>query len=109
MKKLFLLLLITFLGTASAQADEMRQLTVNGVRRTYYLHVPASLPSGAPLVIMLHGAGADGNGARFLDADIEASRQLVTMNVMTTIEGCHHFGRAMRTSPSAYRRAFQKG
>jgi len=63
MKKLFLLLLITFLGTASAQADEMRQLTVNGVRRTYYLHVPAGLASGAPLVIMLHGAGADGKVA----------------------------------------------
>ena len=63
MKKLFLLLLIALLGASSALADEKRQITVNGVKRTYYLHVPAGLSSGAPLVIMLHGAGADGNVA----------------------------------------------
>ena len=63
MRKLFLLLLATLLGAASAQADEIRQLTVNNAKRTYYLHVPAGLSSGAPLVIMLHGAGADGKAA----------------------------------------------
>jgi polyhydroxybutyrate depolymerase len=38
----------------------MRKLAVNGVERTYYLYVPDQLPSGAPLVIMLHGYGSDG-------------------------------------------------
>jgi short-subunit dehydrogenase len=46
--------------------------------------------------LVVFNAGADGNGSRFLDADIESWRQLVTMNVTTTIECCHHFGRAMR-------------
>jgi polyhydroxybutyrate depolymerase len=47
------------LVTATHDA-EMHRLDVNGVRRTYYLHVPAGLPSGAPLVITLHGDGSDG-------------------------------------------------
>ena len=41
----------------------MRRLVVNGVERTYYLYVPDQLPSGAPLVIMLHGYGGDGRTA----------------------------------------------
>jgi len=71
MKKILLLLLIAVLGAAGlavklapmTHAGEMRQLTVNGVERSYYLYVPPGLPSGAPLVIMLHGAGGDGRGA----------------------------------------------
>ena len=43
-----------------ADGGEMRRLIVNGVERSYYLHVPAGLPSGAPLVIMLHGDLDDG-------------------------------------------------
>jgi len=42
---------------------EIRLLTVGGVERTYYLHVPAGLPSGTPLVIMLHGDFNDGRTA----------------------------------------------
>jgi polyhydroxybutyrate depolymerase len=73
MNKAVLLFLIAIVGPAvlgsaclavalvSATHDaEMHRLDVNGVLRTYYLHVPAGLPSGAPLVIMLHGDGNDG-------------------------------------------------
>jgi polyhydroxybutyrate depolymerase len=65
MTKTLLLLLVTLLGIvpAQAQAGETRQLVVNGVKRTYYLHVPAKLQRGAPLVIMLHGAGEEGERA----------------------------------------------
>jgi polyhydroxybutyrate depolymerase len=63
MTKTLLLLLVTLLGIAPAQAGETRQLIVNGVKRTYYLHVPAKLQRGAPLVIMLHGAGESGESA----------------------------------------------
>jgi polyhydroxybutyrate depolymerase len=62
MKRVLLLVLISVACGSAAQAD-VRRLSVNGVKRTYHLHVPAGLPSGAPLVIMLHGAGADGQTA----------------------------------------------
>jgi polyhydroxybutyrate depolymerase len=42
-----------------AQADEMRRIVVNGVERTYYLHVPPGMAAGEPLVIMLHGTTTD--------------------------------------------------
>jgi polyhydroxybutyrate depolymerase len=47
-----------------ARAGEMRALRVsteNGsALRSYYLHIPANAKPGAPLVIMLHGAGSNG-------------------------------------------------
>jgi polyhydroxybutyrate depolymerase len=55
-----LLLLIAVLVVPPAHAGEMRRLMVNGVERTYYLHVPTTVKSGAPLVIFLHGATANG-------------------------------------------------
>jgi len=40
-----------------------RSLTINGVTRTYLLHVPSSFPkSGGALVIILHGSGGNGLG-----------------------------------------------
>jgi polyhydroxybutyrate depolymerase len=54
------LLLIAVLGAAPAQAGEMRRITVNGVERTYYLHVPGKLPRGAAFVIVLHDTGSNG-------------------------------------------------
>lgn len=41
-------------------------------------------------------AGADPNGARFLDRDIDAWLDLVNRNVINTMRGCHHFGGLMR-------------
>ena len=63
MKGALLLLLISLVCATTAWADELRRLKVDGVKRTYHLHVPAGLPPSAPLVIMLHGAGADGRAA----------------------------------------------
>jgi len=60
MTRTLLLLLIAVLGIAPAHAGEMHRINVNGVERSYYLHVPARLQRGAPLVIMLHGSGEDG-------------------------------------------------
>jgi len=85
MNKILLLLLTAVLGIAPAQAGDMRRLSVNGIERTYYLHVPTGLRSGAPLVIMLHGRDDDGktdvdrygwervaNGNRFVVAGPDA-------------------------------------
>lgn len=41
-------------------------------------------------------AGADVNGARFLDRDIAAWLDHVRLNVLTTLQCCHHFGSQMR-------------
>ena len=46
--------------------------------------------------LYVSNAGADANGSRFLDVDVEAWRELVTRNVLTTMFSCHHFGRSMR-------------
>lgn len=46
--------------------------------------------------LLITNAGADANGSPFLDADIANWRQLVNLNVMTTMGLCHHFGRDMR-------------
>ena len=46
----------------------------------------------------LYIANAGGNVAteRFLDADLDAWIWLTNINVMTTMQACHHFGRLMR-------------
>jgi short-subunit dehydrogenase len=46
--------------------------------------------------LLVTNAGADPNGARFLDNDIANWDALVTMNVNTTMHLAHHFGRAMK-------------
>lgn len=56
---LFLLLALLATVTASAQ-EETLTLTVNDLERTYSLHVPDGLESPAPLVLVLHGRGGDG-------------------------------------------------
>jgi uncharacterized protein len=46
--------------------------------------------------LFIGNAGADTNGAPFLDCEVEAWEQLVQRNVLTTMRCCHHFGSAMR-------------
>ena len=41
-------------------------------------------------------AGADTNGARFLDRPVDVWREHVGLNVLTTMQCCHHFGGLMR-------------
>jgi len=41
-------------------------------------------------------AGADANGSRFLEREIETWDDLVRCNVLTTMRACHHFGALMR-------------
>ena len=40
-------------------------LRSGGIDRTYRLHLPEGLPDGAPLVIVLHGYGGQGDPERF--------------------------------------------
>ncbi len=45
--------------------------------------------------LLIANAGADTNGGAFLDRDVEAWRQLIQLNVLTTIDVVHHFAGAM--------------
>lgn len=62
------LLLLMLLGGAAAYAQEPTptpeplSLVVDGLTRTYSLHVPDTLTEPAPLVLVLHGRGGDGAG-----------------------------------------------
>jgi short-subunit dehydrogenase len=68
--------------------------------------VDLSAPDAADRIIAAAGpreiglyvanAGADVNGARFLDQDIGAWLDHVRLNVLTTMQCCHHFGGLMR-------------
>ena len=46
--------------------------------------------------LLILNAGADPNGAQFLDSEIAAWDQLAMRNVMTTMRACHHFAQGMR-------------
>ena len=46
--------------------------------------------------LFVSNAGADTNGARFLDRDLDVWLDHVRLNVVTTLSCCHHFGKLMR-------------
>jgi uncharacterized protein len=46
--------------------------------------------------LFVSNAGADPNGARFLDRDVEVWMQLVQRNAITMMQCCHHFAGPMR-------------
>lgn len=46
--------------------------------------------------LFIGNAGADPNGSRFLDREVDAWVELVQRNVLTTLRACHHFARPMR-------------
>lgn len=56
-------LAVFVLSIAAALAGEMRTLQVGTAERSWYLHAPAGLKPGAPLVFVLHGAGGSGERA----------------------------------------------
>lgn len=41
-------------------------------------------------------AGGDGNASRYLDIGVDAWLALARVNIMTTMQACHHFGQQMR-------------
>jgi short-subunit dehydrogenase len=46
--------------------------------------------------LYIHNAGADPNGARFLDRDIDHWLTLTKLNVLAAMRNCHHFAAPMR-------------
>jgi len=56
---------------ACVPSEEQRTIEIDGVPRTYVLHVPAHVAPGAPLVIVLHGTGSNGD----MDLDVRGWRK----------------------------------
>lgn len=89
-------------GKLEAAAAELQALGARCVTASVDLGAPeaaariAEAAGDREVGLLITNAGADPNGARFLDKDIAAWDQLVTMNVNTTMRLAHHFGRAMR-------------
>ena len=46
--------------------------------------------------LYISNAGADPNGSRFLNKDVQAWTDLVTRNVLTLTQSCHHFAGPMK-------------
>ena len=63
---LFLVLLLGLVSASFAESGE--KLLVNGLERTYRLHVPVNLPAGkpAPLLLVFHGRATNGWMTSFL-------------------------------------------
>lgn len=56
----------------------------------------AELAIGKPVGLLILNAGADSNGAMFLDNEIAAWDALAMRNVMCVMRACHHFASPMR-------------
>src|SRR6266498_760691 len=65
MKRILLCLFVSlaFLVSASAASEKIvkETTTLAGKRRTYYLFVPTAIKEPAPLIVLLHGSGRNGN------------------------------------------------
>lgn len=71
MRRLPLALLAGLVAASTATGAERplaaRTLEIDGVTRSYYLHVPPALPAApAPLVLVFHGGGGNGPGTERL-------------------------------------------
>lgn len=58
-------------------------------------HIVASVED-REVGLYVSNAGSDPYNARFLDQDVGDWTALVTRNCLSTMQACHHFGRAMR-------------
>lgn len=102
-KGLDLILIARRKGPLEALADEIRAAhAVQCVTATIDLAASdaaaqmARVAEACPVGMLILNAGADPNGSTFLDQDIASWNALAMRNVMTVMQACHHFGRAMR-------------
>src|SRR6058998_381734 len=81
MKRILLCLFVglAFPVSASAASDKIVKETITsaGKRRTYYLFAPASIKAPAPLIVLLHGSGRNGNSLAEKWKDLAAKEGIV--------------------------------
>src|SRR5881628_1288875 len=81
MKRIFLCLIISLAlaVSASAASDKIAKETIasGGKRRTIYLFAPAGTKASAPLIVLLHGSGRNGNSLAEKWKDLAAKEGIV--------------------------------
>ena len=81
MKRIFLCLIISLAlaVSASAASDKIAKETIasGGKRRTFYLFAPAGTKASAPLIVLLHGSGRNGNSLVEKWKDLAAKEGIV--------------------------------
>ena len=66
MKPIGLLLIVTLLFPfLTAKAQEAQTVKINGITRSYLLHLPNDLKKDAPLVLVLHGYGGTADPQKY--------------------------------------------
>jgi short-subunit dehydrogenase len=89
-------------GPLEEVAEQVRTLGVDCVTAWIDLAAPdaceriVAAAGDREIGLYVANAGSDRVGARFHDREIAAWRRLLQLNVVTTIEACHHFGGLMR-------------
>lgn len=83
-------------------AEEIRKTGVECLTASVDLALPDAAERIAEVVgprevgLYVNNAGADPNGAQFLDKDVQSWVDLAQRNVITTLKCCHHFAGPMR-------------
>jgi polyhydroxybutyrate depolymerase len=60
LKTIWFALLSTILTIGASNADSAQTIVVEGINRTFLIHIPANSPTHPPLVIVFHGSGGTG-------------------------------------------------
>jgi uncharacterized protein len=95
-------ILIALDGPLEEVAEEVRAQGVEAVTARIDLAAPDAFDrivdaaGDREVGLYVANAGGDANASRYLDIEVEKWLRLARINIMTTMQACHHFGRQMR-------------
>jgi short-subunit dehydrogenase len=96
------LVLIALEGPLEEVSEQARARGVEVVTARIDMSIPdafdriAEAAGEREIGLYVANAGGDANASRYLDKDVKAWLALAHVNVITTMQACHHFGRRMR-------------
>jgi short-subunit dehydrogenase len=95
-------ILVALDGPLDEGAAEVRAHGVEAVTARIDLAAPDAFEriveaaGGREVGLYVANAGGDANASRYLDIEADKWLRLARINIMTTMQACHHFGRQMR-------------
>jgi short-subunit dehydrogenase len=95
-------ILVALDGPLDEVAEEVRACGVEALTARIDLAAPdaferiAEAAEDKEVGLYVANAGGDANASRYLDIEAEAWLRLARVNIMTTMQACHHFGGQMR-------------